>query len=898
MERKAFLDQEPPPGYVAGLGRGATGFTTQADVGTGRIVPASLSDEDSDDEGSVDDRFEDADETENGFNGSKEKDDSDDEADQVFAEIEERLKRRNKRKNDVQEVEEPLDEIKKNFQELKKNLTSISEEEWLNLPESGDLTRKNKRTRLEEQQQQRFYAVPDSIINGAVADTIDTSNSIDVTKISVAKDRLLGLRLDEQLDTEGNDVQEYLNSLKEQEDFSAKFGDINRARLILNSLRKTEPHRASSWIASARLEEQSKNFFKAKELITQGCKMCPRDENVWLERIRLNKTTDITLCKIIVTEGLQYNVKSVKLWLQAIDLENESFSRKRILRKALENLPRSVPLWTRMIDEESSQEEKLKLLTKAVELIPDNPELCVNYIRMEQKHNLERAKLFLKDSLKKIPESVDLTLLSCEIEEYEHVLGNEPPSTEKLSVVFMDVLQSLENQDKKLTFNEWLKYCEEYEKRGEYKNLITVIIENTVTFGFEDIPEPDLVAKVSKIAHEYEGTELARLSGLIYHALTKKFPLNSSAWKSFIDQNTSGIENRYEKCLDKNPTWVEFWISYNSTLLKNGNIEKAREVLDRATKHNPRDPKLIIKSIEFCFNGPNRKESLELIEEGIAKFPELKIFYIYKIKVSHALKISSSKLIQVCDGGILEHSKAEEMYLLKSEILVNGHSYDKARTTLEQGITECPQSFSLKLKLCSLDEFKLRVITRARTVLELAVTEIKSDLAWFELVRFENRNRSKEDAQIVLSKALQKYPSSVLLLILRIQFEERASKRRNLYIESLKKTDEDKLLVSVIANNLWRRDGKPEKALKFFKQSLEAPVENGDILSIYFNFIRKNGSPEQLQDFWAMVNRINKDQLKKGYYWIQETQDLIPWKQTNEMIENTGRKLDNDLIYS
>ncbi|AOA64737.1 U4/U6-U5 snRNP complex splicing factor [Komagataella phaffii CBS 7435] len=897
MERKAFLDQEPPPGYVAGLGRGATGFTTQADVGTGRIVPASFSDEESDDEDFVDDRFKDADETENGLNGFKEKDDSDNEADQVFAEIEERLKRRNKRKNEVQEDEEPLDEIKKNFQELKKNLTSISEEEWFNLPESGDLTRKNKRARLEEQQQQRFYAVPDSVINGVVADTMETSNSIDVTKISVAKDRLLGLRLDEQLDTEGNDVQEYLDSLKEQEDFSAKFGDINRARLILNSLRKTEPHRGSSWIASARLEEQSKNFSKAKELIMQGCKMCPRDENVWLERIRLNKTTDTTLCKIIVTEGLQYNVKSVKLWLQAIDLENESFSRKRILRKALENLPRSVPLWRRMIEEESSQEEKLKLLTKAVELIPDNSELCVDYIRMEQKHNLERAKLFLKDSLTKIPQSVDLTLLSCEIKEYEQNSGNEPTSTEILSIVFLDVLQSLKNQDKKLTFKEWLKYCEEYEKKGEYKNLVKVIIENTVTFGFEDVPEPELVATVNKIAYEYEGTELARLSSLIYYALTEKFPFNSSAWKSFINHDKSGIEDRFEKCLDKNPTWVEFWISYNSTLLKNGNIEKARDVLDRATKHNPRDPKLIVKSIEFCFNGPNRTESLELIEKGIAKFPELKIFYVYKIKISDALKISSNKLLQVCDDGISKHSKAEEMYLLKSEILIKGGDIDTARTTLEQGITNCSQSLSLRLKLCFLDEFKMRIITRARTVLELAVTEIKSDLTWFELIRFENRNRSKEDAQIVLSKALQKHPSSVLLLILRIQFEERASKRRNLYIEALKKTNEDKLLVSVIAHNLWRRDGKPEKAFKFFKQSLESSVENGDILSIYYNFIRKNGSPEQLQDFWTTVDKIDKDQLKKGYYWIQETQDLTPWKQTEEMIENTARKLDNDLIY-
>ncbi len=33
---KDFMGQNAPTGYVAGLGRGATGFTTRADVGTGR----------------------------------------------------------------------------------------------------------------------------------------------------------------------------------------------------------------------------------------------------------------------------------------------------------------------------------------------------------------------------------------------------------------------------------------------------------------------------------------------------------------------------------------------------------------------------------------------------------------------------------------------------------------------------------------------------------------------------------------------------------------------------------------------------------------------------------------------------------------------------------------------
>jgi pre-mRNA-processing factor 6 len=35
-KKKQFLDLASPPGYVAGVGRGATGFTTRSDIGPAR----------------------------------------------------------------------------------------------------------------------------------------------------------------------------------------------------------------------------------------------------------------------------------------------------------------------------------------------------------------------------------------------------------------------------------------------------------------------------------------------------------------------------------------------------------------------------------------------------------------------------------------------------------------------------------------------------------------------------------------------------------------------------------------------------------------------------------------------------------------------------------------------
>eukprot|EP00731_Ephydatia_muelleri_P010089 Em0005g675a len=43
-DRKAFIGQLAPPGYVPGLGRGATGFTTRSDIGPAREA-GDISDE-------------------------------------------------------------------------------------------------------------------------------------------------------------------------------------------------------------------------------------------------------------------------------------------------------------------------------------------------------------------------------------------------------------------------------------------------------------------------------------------------------------------------------------------------------------------------------------------------------------------------------------------------------------------------------------------------------------------------------------------------------------------------------------------------------------------------------------------------------------------------------------
>lgn len=52
--------------------------------------------------------------------------------------------------------------------------------------------------------------------------------------------------------------------------------DIKKARLLLKSVRETNPHHPPAWIASARLEEVTGKIQVARNLIMKGTEMCPK----------------------------------------------------------------------------------------------------------------------------------------------------------------------------------------------------------------------------------------------------------------------------------------------------------------------------------------------------------------------------------------------------------------------------------------------------------------------------------------------------------------------------------------------------------------------------------------------------------------------------------------------
>ena len=120
-------------------------------------------------------------------------------------------------------------------------------------------------------------------------------------EIGQARDKILSLKLDQASGVTSGistsvDPKGYLTSLDSVAIKSeAEIGDIKRARMLFDSLVKSNPKHSPGWIAAASLEEHAGRMVAARKLIKAGCEHCPKSEDVWLEAARLHVSDTVTL---------------------------------------------------------------------------------------------------------------------------------------------------------------------------------------------------------------------------------------------------------------------------------------------------------------------------------------------------------------------------------------------------------------------------------------------------------------------------------------------------------------------------------------------------------------------------------------------------------------------------
>lgn len=850
MERKAFLDQEPPPGYVAGVGRGATGFTTSADTGPVRFESNFGT------EGGL------LDSSEHGVLSLKKRTDEDDEADEIYEAIEKRLEGRRKRKDkededelDVVKIETGTGTITSEFLLLKSQLALVSAQEWASLPDVGDLTRRNKRQRLLEQQLQRTYAAPDMLISGSGS----------------------GFRNDNKQEEASNENTESL--IEELEADAAQRVDIERSRKILASLRKTEPNKADLWIASARLEEQAKNFDQAKKLIVEGCNRVPHSAEVWLESIKIHrKSSESTkLCKFIINEALRLNSESEELWFQAVDLENpaDTISRRKILMKALEFLPSNPKLWKSLVELESDDEDVKRILLKATQLCPDDWELWLGLLRLS---SYADSKKVLNSARKQLPKNPHVWVTALKLEERE----NDKVGEEKLSKMLSKGFQELEKHDFSHDNDFWLEEAAKSEDEG-FPSTAKVIVENTYSL----IPQDDSrITELFKIADKLAKASASKCAIHAYDLLTKEYPNNISCWTRLFRSLKEGNFAKpkqfylfYEKATHANSTVEVLHLMYAKyAWVDCSDIPKARDILERAALEFPRSEKVHLARFKFEVQTSSYKSAFDYAKGTLDKAPDLspKLWYkyIHLLRFCQFKKLDFTQNVSIlgtCDEALSNFPENPKLYLQKAQVLEDAEELRPAREVLSIGSRKCTTSVHIWINLAKVDT-KMGALSRARSLLDTAILENpKSPLLWSAKIQLELEQKDIITARQLINRARQQFPSSPEIWLHHLTMIPKMSHRKNAFLDALKQTSNASEILLGIGVFFWI-DGQFAKAKAWFDRALNADKLNGDAWGWAYCFLEKQGNEA---DRKKLIGELSQhfELINKGDKWTQTVKD-------------------------
>ncbi|KAL3228951.1 hypothetical protein RNJ44_02038 [Nakaseomyces bracarensis] len=842
MSRPSFLDQEAPPGYIAGVGRGATGFSTrgqkQGDIS--RVPKRYLEKEQN--------------------TGSHESDDED-----VFAALDERINNKRKRKGNDRNSKAHI-----KIEDLKPKINSISEEQWLNLPEAVDITRANRRARMEEQLNRRTYAAPDSLIK---------SKGVDLSKLTEERERILARQLDTDFfdDTKNEDItSKYLSEL-ENDKSQLNIEDneeVQKRRLILQSYRRTEPKDATSWISSARLEEHCGNYSAARSLIQQGCIECPRDEEIWLENIRMNES-DIVTRKVLTANALRFIPKSTNLWLRAIEFESERSNKYRVVRRALKEIPYSLEFWKLAVKFERDRSEVIRILKKALEFLPDSEDFWIALFDLTPYSDV---KTLLLEFMKSQPSDKNLFLFRAMLEEKNRNTISLSEIKEILRPAFSEI--NMEIRD----VLQWVERAGSLATSGNFELssfILTDMILGSLNSKVLDTVNTEIMSKSQ--------------SSLIRIALTKNL-------------------------LRFQPEKLKLWTELRSECMASGHSTIFFEIFDELlfedtdkktliTKH-PNLSILYAKELWKHYKSP--KKVLDLLDKILLNLPHFLEGWFAKLKIVMQLHdISSAESIfknllgfvndstltlreeeriaykyidflRYCDNNkaainlvrnqfLPKYSSCYKIHLQLAQMNEYLNLYDDTIRVYEHAIEVVPKSPTLWIEYSKFMEIRMKNLMKARSILDIGMLQLPDNPKLLSArIELEMRQDNIDQADLLISQGIQKFRKDewMWVLCMRRAKEKKSVYKKTLFQDALKSTDNSSLVLFEIGKSFFR-ENQFIIALKWIDRALSKNKKYGDL------WLYKAFCLESLKkDIQVCKDAVLEEEPKYGEEWVRISKDI------------------------
>ncbi|UZJ57256.1 hypothetical protein CBS101457_006576 [Exobasidium rhododendri] len=930
QNKLAFLSQAPPPGYVAGMGRGASGFTTRSDIGPARDGPSEDTVnaarakrgeglEGDDDDGNDDDddgaaggeveasTNQDPDNETGLFAGGVYERD-DEEADRIWASVDSHMDERRKKKKEQREKEElekyrqERPKIQAQFADLKRGLSNVSEEEWANLPEAGNLTGKRRKAASKrESRDTRSYAVPDSVLLGnqargamdasvdAAAGTEGTASTLQgmttsLTEIGEARSKIFSHKLDEAgsrsdgtASTIGGssstiDPKGYLTELSSTVTKSAsEIGDIKKARSLLDSVIKTNPKHAPGWIAAARLEEVAGKMAIARKVISQGCERCPKNEDVWLESARLNTNEN---AKVILANAVVHLNQSVKIWLKAADLENDVNSKKRVLRKSLEYIPNSVKLWKELVNLEESPEDAQILLSGAVSAVPQSVELWLALARLSTP---KEAQSVLNQARKAVTTSHEIWIAAARLVEQQSEQGEGPQGDKlqkALDTLIVQAVKLLKKAGAILSREQWLKEAEQVEREGSPATS-AAIVKATIALDIDEEDRRTVWVEDAQACIDRGNHATAKA---ILAFTLRFFPDRANIWKLAANLekghgSKESLENLLEAAVQNCPTSEDLWLLYAKEKWQiQKNIQAAREILERAFDKNVGSELIWLEAAQFEYVNGQKNAAQMLLQRARVEVGSARVWLKSAVLERNENRLEDS--LALLREAMVKFTDYWKFYLMLGQLLEEtistegGANIKAAREAYSKGCRACPQVVPLWIAASRLEE-KADMTIRARAILEKArLTIAKNDVLWNESASVEERSDSIQQAKMMIARGLQECPSSGLLYAHSIWLEAKPA-RKTKSADALKKTGDDARILNVIARLFWN-ERKVEMARKWFERSCKANQDWGDGWGWWYKFELQHGTDESCE---VVKERCRRAEPKHGEVWQPVAKD-------------------------
>eukprot|EP00977_Amphora_coffeiformis_P002119 scaffold407_cov168-Amphora_coffeaeformis.AAC.15 len=898
---------EAPAGYVPGAGRGASRMGMEQGGGGGGADGGGEGGHSNARRGEEDP----------GVPGQY--DDDDDEADRIWEAVEERMKQRRRKKQKTSEDDNPegsaTSKIASQFRDLKKELSTISEDQWANLPDVGDYSLKYKQKR--QQTHEVFTPLTDDLLqrqsdmnrntpaSSVAADGTQTA-AVNMSGLSAARGTMLGMSLDKMTQGTSKDAADgtstlattasvdkdgYLTSLATSTAAAAtnaNVADLQKARLLLQSVRSTNPKHAAGWIAAARVEEAAQKMLQARKIIQQATTECPHSADVWLEAARLHP---VEVAKSILATAVRHLPHAVSLFQKAADLEVHVEAKKAVLRKALQANPTSVTLWKAAIDLEDSDADAKVLLEVAVENVPQAVELWLAWSKLE---DYKPAQKVLNRARKAVPTDRSIWMAAAQLEEGQH---HDP------SKIVQRAVQSLRQHDAVVTRAQWLTQAEQSESVGCPRTAAAIIKE---TIG-QDVEAPDRMrtwTSDAKACLARGKVETAR--AILEHAL-EFFPSKPQLWKQSValekkHGTPESLDNVLAKACERLPQVEFFWLLRAKELWLRGEVDQARNVLAQAFEQNPGTEGVWLAAAKLEWENKEPERARVLLQRARERAPTRRVYM--KAALLEREEKDSDAALALLQEGISKYPDFSKYYMMGGQIIAEDMpkskaTLEKARKFYQKGLQACPKDATIWILASRLEENAAAFVpgdafvakmagTKARSLLELArLKNPNIPVLWLESIRLEARIGNAKLADTLMARALQVCPKSGKLWAEQLRTANRAEQKRKA-ADAIQRCPEDVHVIVAVAS-LFGKDGKDAKARKWFDRAVQVDPDHGDAWAAYYSYLMKRNDPNQMK---IVKEQCVAAEPKHGEIWTSVTKDIQHLhKSTGEHLELAAERV-------